>query len=116
MGDDLAQHGQIRRDVVVLLRPAHIQAETGDHLVEDHEGPVLVAELADGRVPVRVHRMGAGLAADGLHQDAGDAALVLMLLERSFQGDRNRWAARRRCGRSTRPGMPLESRAPVSGM
>mmetsp|Transcript_7468 Transcript_7468/g.18103 ORF Transcript_7468/g.18103 Transcript_7468/m.18103 type:complete len:525 (+) Transcript_7468:23-1597(+) len=82
--DDLAHGGDVRGDAKVLLGAAVGDPEARHDLVEDEDGPVVVAELAEALEKLLGGDDEAGVSDDWLEDDGGDLALVLLeeLLDR----------------------------------
>ena len=78
-GQALGDRGDVRHDAPVLggeHRPG--AAEAGDHLVEDQQDPVAVADPADRRPVERVRRVDAGGGRDRLADHGGDGLRALV--------------------------------------
>ena len=75
MGDDLPQDAEVGIDAVELLGAAQGETEAGDHLVENQQGLVPVAELPADSVEVRVEGDRARLATRPLDDQGGNPAL-----------------------------------------
>ncbi len=74
VGERLAEGGEVGDDVVQLLRAAVVPAEAGDHLVQDQQRAVGVAQALQ-RVQVARRRV---LGARRLEDQRGDAPGVLL--------------------------------------
>ena len=70
----LPESGQVRDDLLDILNPPAGQTESGHHLVEDEQGAVRGAEVAQVREVARPRRDEAHVRRIGLEDDAGDLA------------------------------------------
>src|SRR5207244_1262324 len=70
--DDLAERGEVGRDVEALLRAAEGEAEAGHDLVEDEERAVVLRDLAQEPQVASGGRDTAHIADYRLDDDAGD--------------------------------------------
>src|SRR5215217_5302420 len=73
-GHDFGHRRQVRDDTVALLRPTGRPAETGDHLVEDQDDPILRREVARGLEIAFYQRNSCPRAAAWLQDEGGDVA------------------------------------------
>ena len=84
-GHDLAENSQIRDHIKVALGAGEGHTEAGDHLVEDHQRAVLVAQGPDALVIFVADGPGAAFGAHGLHDDCRRAAPELVAPEHTLQ-------------------------------
>ncbi len=75
--DDLAQAGQIRGHVVVLLRATQGDAEAGHHLVDDQQRAILIAQFAQALQEARLRRNAVHVAGHRFDDDTGDLLRIL---------------------------------------
>ncbi len=106
--DDLAERREVALDAVALGGPAEADAEAGDHLVEDQEGPHPIALGAQALEEPRGRRHQAHVGGDRLDDHGGEVA-VPRGLGHHVVGHHD-GVADRRLGDAGRPGEP--ERAP----
>ena len=84
-GNDFAEDGEVRCDVEIALGAADGGAEAGDHFVENQQGAVLVAEIANAFVVFLGNRTGAAFRTTRLDDDRCGAAAELVQLQHALQ-------------------------------
>ena len=67
--DDFTKTGKIWTDAITLLSPSSSNAESGHHLVDDKEGPVLPAEVPEALEIASCRRNAAHVAGNRLQND-----------------------------------------------
>ena len=120
--DDLPQRRQVGPDTEPRLRPAALEPETGDDLVEHEQGAVSLGDLAQMREIARRRRDDPRVGDHRLHDDSrdlarpcreclGDRAGVVVWQHDRGRGDRlgHAGAARDRQGRETGPCLDEQS-------